>query len=214
MNRSELRQAVFDRLAIKTDGASPTPNSLDPLITNTFANTAINTALNRISLERDWWWLAHTATLTFDTTYGAATLPSDFMRANQLVINDNVAEYIPLETYLDPLVDSSTYGWTIYGSQAKLTPIPTESTSGTFYYFRSEPALSSDANSPLMPVAYHYIIVAYAAHLCAARRQDEQRASLYLQEYSNYLNSLSDDNRANIKKRIKFSRRADYAAWQ
>lgn len=214
MNRSELRQAVFDRLAIKTDGASPTPNSLDPLITNTFVNTALNQALNRVSMERDWWWLAHTATLTFDTTYGQSSLPSDFMRANQLVINDSVAEFLPFETYLDPLIDATTYGWTIYGSTVKITPIPSSSQSGTLYYFRSEPALSSDANSPLMPAAYHYIIVAYAAHLCAARRQDEQRATLYLQEYNNYLNSLNDDNRSTIKRRIKYSRRADYASWQ
>lgn len=209
MNRGEIRQAVIDRLAIPTSNDSST----DPLITDTYINTAINQALARISMERDWWWLAFNATLTFDTTYGAATLPSDFMRANQLVINDNVAEYVPFETYLDPLVDATTYGWTIYGSQAKITPIPTTSTSGTLYYFRSEPALSSDATSPLMPAAYHYTVVAYAAHLCAARRQDEQRASLYLQEYGNYLKSLNDDNRANIKKRIKFSRRSDYASW-
>lgn len=210
MNRSTLRQAVIDRLAIPTSAGA----SLDPLITDTYINTAIDQALARISMERDWWWLAATGTLTFDTTYGQATLPTDFMRANVLVINSNVAEYVPLETFLDPLVDNTVYGWTIYGSVCKITPIPSASTTGTLYYFRSEPALSSDSNSPLMPAAYHYTVVAYAAHLCAARRQDEQRASLYLQEYEGYLRSLNDDNRANIKKRIKFSRRADYASWQ
>jgi len=206
MNRSELRTAVKDRLAI--------PSSGDGLITDTFVNTSLNDALNRISAERDWWWLAATATLTFDTVNGAATLPSDFMRANKLVINDALAEPIPLEDYLDPENTESSYGWVIYGSQVKITPIPSASLNGTFYYFRNEPALSSDGASPLLPVAYHYAVVAYAAFLCCARRQDEQRASLYMQEYGNWMRTLSDDNRTTINKRIKFNRANDYASWE
>lgn len=211
MDREDLRNAVKDRLAIKSDGAG---NSLDGLITNTFVNTSLNDALNRVSMERDWWWLASTASLSFDTVYGAATLPSDFMRANELVINSSPAEWVPLETFLDPTSDNSTFGWTIYGNQAKITPIPSTTTTGTLYYFRSEPALSSDGSSPLMPVVYHSVIVAYASHLCAARRQDEQRASLYLQEYGTFLKSMNDDNRTTIKRRIKFTRARDYATWE
>jgi hypothetical protein len=64
-----------------------------------------------------------------------------------------------------------------------------------------------------MPVVYHKVIVAYASHLCAARRQDEQRASLYLQEYGNFLDSMKDDNRATIQRRIKYNRNLSYATW-
>jgi hypothetical protein len=64
-----------------------------------------------------------------------------------------------------------------------------------------------------MPVVYHKCIVAYASHLCSARRQDEQRAALYLQEYGNFLKSMNDDNRATIQRRIKFSRAMSDAAW-
>lgn len=206
MNRSELRTAVKDRLAI--------PSAGDALITDTFVNTSLNDALNRISAERDWWWLAATATLTFDTVNGAATLPSDFMRANKLVINSNVAEPVTFEDYLDAAGTESSYGWVIYGSQVKITPVPSTSTQGTFYYFRSEPSLSSDSSTPLLPVAYHYAIIAYASFLCCARRQDEQRASLYMQEYGNWLRTLNDDNRTTINKRIKFNRTNDYASWE
>lgn len=206
MNRSELRTAVKDRLAI--------PSSGDGLITDTFVNTSLNDALNRISAERDWWWLASTATLTFDTVNGAATLPSDFMRANKLVINDALAEPIPLDDFLNPENTEASYGWVIYGSQVKITPVPSTSTTGTFYYFRNEPALSSDSSTPLLPVAYHYAIVAYASFLCCAQRQDEQRASLYMQEYGNWMRTLSDDNRTTINRRIKFTRANDYASWE
>ena len=210
MISSALRDAVKDRLAIRSDGSG---NSLDGLITNTFVNTSIDDALNRISMERDWWWLATTASLSFDTTDGDAALPSDFMRANKLVINDSPVEPLPLDTFLDPNADMNAYGWLVYGNVVKITPIPTTTTAGTLYYFRSEPALATDGASPLMPVVYQKCIVAYASHLCAARRQDEQRAALYLQEYGNFLKSMNDDNRATIQRRIKFSRAMSDAAW-
>ena len=205
MNRSDLRTAVKDRLAI--------PSAGDALITDAFVNTSLNDALNRISSERDWWWLAHTATLSFDTVNGQASLPSDFMRANKLVINDNVVEPIVLDEYLDPSGGEASYGWIVYGSTIKITPVPSSTQSGTLYYFRSEPALSGDTSTPLMPAVYHYAIVSYAAYLCCARRQDETRASLYLQEYGNWLRTLGDDNRTTISKRIKYDRLRDYASW-
>lgn len=205
MNRGELRTAIKDRLAIPSTG--------DGLITDAFVNTAINDSLARVSAEKDWWWLAATATLSFDNVNGAAQLPSDFMRANQLIINSSPVEQIPFEDYISGQPDTG-YGWVIYGNQVRINPVPSTTTPGTFYYFRSEPALSADGSTPLMPLAYHYVIVAYGSYLCAARRQDEQRASLYLQEYGNWLRTLNDDNRASLKKRIKFDRLSDYASWE
>lgn len=211
MNRLELRDAIKDRLTIRSDGSG---NSLDGLISNSFINTSINDALNRISLEKDWWWLATTASLTFSTVTGKSSLPADFMRANELVINGQTAELIPLETFLDPEADYSSYGYTIYGKEILLTPIPSTSQTGTLYYFKSEPALTSDSATPIIPPVYHYAIVCYGAFLAAARRQDEQRASLYLQEYGNWLKAMNDDNKSSIKRRIKYTRARDYASWE
>ena len=211
MNRGELRNAIKDRLTIKSDGSG---NSLDGLITNTFVDTSINDALNRLSLERDWWWLATTASLTFNTTTGKAPLPADFMRANELVINDTPVEFVPLETLLDPDSDYSNYGYTIYGKEILLSPIPSVAPPATLYYFKSEPALTSDGATPIMLPVYHYAIVCYGSFLCAARRQDEQRASLYLQEYTNFLRSMNDDNKSSIKRRIKYTKKRDYATWE
>ena len=44
MNLLDLRNAVKDRLAIRSDGAGA---SLDGLITNAYVNTSIDDALNR-----------------------------------------------------------------------------------------------------------------------------------------------------------------------
>ena len=103
MNLLDLRNAVKDRLAIRSDGAGV---SLDGLITDVYVNTSIDDALNRVSMERDWWWLATTESLSFDTTNGDAALPADFMRANKLVINGSPVEPLPLDTFLDPNADS------------------------------------------------------------------------------------------------------------
>lgn len=210
MNRLQLRDAVKDRLAIRSDGSG---NSLDGLITNAIVNTAIDDALKRISIEKDWYWLATTASLTFSTTTGKAPLPADFMRANQLVVNSSPAELLPLDTVIDPLSDNATFGWLVYGLEAQITPVPSTVPTATLYYFRYEPTLASDSASPVMPVPYHYAIVSYASYMCAARRQDEPRAALYLQEYGSYLRTMSNDNRSVIRKRIKFGRRRDYATW-
>jgi len=214
MNLLDLRNAVKDRLAIRSDGSS---NSLDGLITNAYVNTCIDDALNRVSMERDWWWLATTASVSFDIVNADDALPADFMRAQQLVINDSPVQYVPLETFINPNAVNSAYVYTIYGTNIKITPIPSAVTTGTLYYFRNEPALSTqatpDTKSPIMPVAYHKIIVAYASHLCSARRQDEQRASLYLQEYKGFLDSMKNDNRVTMQRRIKYNRNLTNATW-
>lgn len=214
MNLLDLRNAVKDRLAIRSDING---DSLDGLITNAYVNTSIDDALNRVSMERDWWWLATTATLSFDIVNGDDALPADFMRAQHLVINDCPVEFVQLNSYLDKNSENTSFCYTVYGTNIKIKPIPTTVTAGTLYYFRSEPALSTqvspDTKSPIMPVVYHKCIVAYASHLCSARRQDEQRAALYLQEYGNFLKAMSDDNRATIQRRIQSSRNQSYATW-
>lgn len=214
MNLLDLRNAVKDRLAIRSDASSV---SLDGLITNAYVNTCIDDALNRVSMEREWWWLATTASVSFDIVNGDDALPTDFMRAQQLVINDAPVEYVPLDSFLNPNSDTGAFVYTIYGTNIKITPVPSTVTTGTLYYFRNEPALSTqvspDTRSPVMPVVYHKILVAYASHLCSARRQDEQRASLYLQEYGNFLDSMKDDNRTTTQRRIKYNRNLTYATW-
>ena len=64
-----------------------------------------------------------------------------------------------------------------------------------------------------MPAVYHYSIVCYASFLCAARRQDEQRATLYMQEYNSRINAMHSDIRSTVKRKIQFTRLSDYAAW-
>jgi hypothetical protein len=210
MTLATMRTAVKDRLAIRSDGSG---NSLDGLITNAFVDTSINNALKRVCIERNWWWMQTTASVTFAANTGLASLPTGFMHAIDLTINGNSVEPIDLDTYNNADAQNSGYGWLIFGSNVRISPAPTAAVTGTLYYVKAEPTLTADSDVPIMPDVYTGILVAYACHLCAARRQDEQRAALYLQEYGNFLKSFSDENRASVKRRIKYTRTRDFATW-
>ena len=64
MNLGELRTEIKNRLAI--------PSAGDGLITDTFVNSSINSALRVITTTRDWPWLLSTAQLAFPGNVGYA----------------------------------------------------------------------------------------------------------------------------------------------
>ena len=155
----------------------------------------------------------HTHTLTFDTTAGQAVLPNDFIRARQLVYNTYPVLWVQLEDFLNPDRVYSTFAWTIIGNKAQITPVPTTSISATLYYYRNEPELISDYQTPLMPSQLHGAIVAYAAYLAAMVRQDDNRAATYIAEYRSLLNDMRDDLKQNSRRRIQYGNWNRYASW-
>ena len=203
MNRGEIRTAVKRRLAI--------PSSGDGMLPDTVLNDLINNALTTISSARDWPWLLTTATLNFapDT----ALLPTDFIRARQLMYNNYPVQWVQLEDYLDPLRFNTTFCWTIIGNTAHLGPAPSSNADGTLYYYRSEPQLVTDFSTPLMEPVLHNLIVAYASYLAALVRQDEARASAYMAEYQMLLNNVRDDLKQNTSRRIRTGNSWNYSYW-
>lgn len=203
MNRGEIRTAVKERLAIPSIG--------DGLLPDSTLNSLINRSLATISAAKEWPWLLDTYTMNF--VGGSSHLPNDFVRARQLVINDAPVLWLQLEDFLKPDRISAVYCWTIIGAQARLTPIPSTDTTGTLYYYRSEPELLSDYSTPLMPALHHSLIVAYTAYLAALTRQDEARAAVYQAEYQSILNNMRDDLKQNSSRRIRYDTGYQYAAW-
>ena len=206
MNKGELRTEIKNRLAI--------PSSGDGLITDTVVNQAIEDALNVITMTRDWPWLLNTVQLAFPANIGTAELPNDFIRAKELVINDQPVTYVDLNQFLYTDALGYPYVWTITGNQAKIYPIGTQMVLGTLYYYRAEPELVADGSTPLMPAFLHQWIVAYGAYLCALRRQDEGRAQVYLNQSNDLLNRMRDDVRRKTGRRIQTAREYSYVNWQ
>lgn len=203
MNRSDIRTAITERLAIPSIG--------DGLLPAATLNLIIDRSLSTISAARDWPWLLTSASIYFSPS--SATIPSDFIRSRQLTYGGNPVQWINLEDYLDSDRLDTTYGWTIIGQTAYLSPAPTASANGVLYYYRNEPSLTSDTSIPLMPTAHHPLIVAHASHSAAQVRQDESRASIYFAEYTNILNGMKDDLKQNSGRRIQTSRVRRYSTW-
>jgi hypothetical protein len=203
MNRGELRSAVKERLAIPSIG--------DGLLPDSTINSLINRSLATISATKEWPWLLDTYNMSF--VAGSATVPNDFVRARQLVIEELPVLWVQLEDFLMPDRRMATFGWTIIGNKARLTPVPTTDQPGVLYYYRSEPELLSDYSTPLMPALHHPLIVAHTAYLAAMVRQDEGRAAVYQAEYQAILNTMRDDLKQNTSRRIRFDSGYQYAAW-
>ena len=203
MNRGELRTAVKERLALPSIG--------DGLLPDSTINSLINRSLAVISAAKEWPWLLDTHTLNF--VDGVATIPNDFVRARELVIEGLPVLWVQLEDFLMPDRWIASYAWTIIGNKASLNPVPTTNQTGTLYYYRSEPELLSDYMTPLMPALHHSLILAYTAYLAAMVRQDEARAAVYQAEYQSILNNMRDDLKQNTSRRIRFDSGYQYAAW-
>jgi hypothetical protein len=203
MNRGEFRTAVKERLAIPSIG--------DGLLSDATLNGLINRSLSVIASAKEWPWLLDDYTLNF--VNGSASLPNDFIRARQLVIDYKPTVWTQLEDFIMPDRLNGTYGWTIIGNKAKLSPANTNAVSGTMYYYRNEPNLSSDASTPLIPSVHHGLVVAYTCYLAAMTRQDEGRAAVYQAEYQTLLNNTRDDLKQATGRRIRFDGGYQYAKW-
>lgn len=205
MNLGEIRSAVKQRLAI--------PSSGDGQLTDATINSLINRALTVISGARDWPWLLSTHTINFDSATSQASLPNDFIRSRELIYNSYPVLWVQLEDFLNPDRVYATFAWTIIGNKAQITPASSTDLSATLYYYRNEPELISDFQTPLMPPQLHYAIVAYAAYLAAMIRQDDTRAATYIAEYRSLLNDMRDDLKQNTRRRIRYGSGYQYASW-
>ena len=205
MNLGEIRTSVKQRLSIPSIG--------DGLLPDSTINDLINQALIVISGARDWPWLLSTHTLNFDATTSQAFLPNDFIRSRELIYNTYPVLWVQLEDFLNPDRIYSTFAWTIIGNRAQITPASSTDLAATLYYYRNEPELISDFQTPLMPSQLHQAIVAYTAYLGAMVRQDDAKAATYIAEYRSLLNDMRDDLKQNSRRRIQYGNWNRYASW-
>lgn len=205
MNRGELRTEIKNRLAI--------PSSGDGLITDTVVNQSIQDALSVLVTTRDWPWLLTSTQLAFPANLGVATLPCDFVRAKELVINDQPVTYVDLNQFLYQNDLGYPYVWTVTGTDVRIWPVGSQMVLGTLWYYKAEPELVADTSEPLLPDFLQQWVVAYGAYLCALRRQDEGRAQVYLNQSNDLLNRMRDDVRRKTGRRIQTARPYSYANW-
>lgn len=189
MQLSELRTAVRTRLGVP---------STDGFYTDAQLTDLVNEALQVISTERDWPWLSTSETIT--TVSGTATdsPPAGWMKTRSLCIDgyDPMEQRSLLEIRGVPTTDRGMP--TIYdisGDVLIFRPVPDGVYSIIHDYFKVEPSLTADADTPLMPTQFHYSIVAKASELAHLRQRDNTRAGAQLAEYNAWLGRMLDNRR-------------------
>lgn len=170
MTLTEMRTAVRTRLGNpSTDGFFSDANLTD----------IVNEGLQVISTDHDWPWLFATATFSTAASDADYAMPATWLRTRGLIIDG----YDPLTLLSTPEIramETATTGqpeyFTIDDDQILLRPVPDGVYSVIHDYVRSETALSGDSDTPLMPLQFHYSIVASAVHLAHLRQGDMSRA--------------------------------------
>lgn len=146
------------------------------------ANAFINEALAIISQERDWPWLdaTETVTITAATEYD---LPADHVETRGVNFNGTELRYINI-------ADGDTYNsegifpsYSLEGGKLIFYPQLPEGETVTHRYLRSEPLLSADNDTPLMPERYHSLICDLAASMFLEARKPK-RAEYYRDLYN------------------------------
>lgn len=185
MNLGQLRTQIDRRTRVRQDVAA--------------ANSFINEAINIIASYREWPWLDAVQTITtledvnaYDvtTTYSETrTVNINGLEAQQIYIADgddfNAAEYVPCGGY------EYAIEWTAGSAGLLIFPTPPAGTTITHRYTRTEPLLSADSSSPLMPERYHSMIADKAASLFLESIKPE-RAEYYRASFERSLRQMAE----------------------
>ena len=185
VNLGQLRTAVRLRANVPAN---------DGIWTNAFVNDAINTALADLSLEQPWWWLQNTATPT--ATDGAVTLsglspvPRDI---SHVFVGDVEAKKVSVAesdlTAVSGPVDAR-YTWSVWGQSLQIRPEPSASETITMRYYRDEPVLTADSDTPIMPAAYHPVIVERACAIGFESLDDQSSAAMHEARSRSFLSHM------------------------
>lgn len=203
MQFSELKAEVLARMGVPTGG--------DGLANTSRAGAWVNTALRKLTNERDWWWNLYTLTgLVINN--GLAALPTDFVHAVGLSVSGFPIEQISQADYLAQAVTEmpAPFGYVIAGAELRLAPAPTGIINDTsFVYYRTDIPLSADGDTPRMPALHHDALVAYATYHGYLDKQDGKTATPHLLDYQSWLKSMQADVAPGKKHHIRQVGRRD-----
>lgn len=178
MTYAELKTELRTRIGVPTD---------DSLFTTTVLGQLVNAALQHIAVDRDWPWLEQEATITTANGDDSYAVPANWMRTLHVV----GAGGVPLERtaierldYMNGSGSPRFYG--VFSDEVVVRPTPTAIENLKHRYIGTEPALSADGDTPLMPTGYHYAIVAFAAYLAYRRTGNMPEAGAAMAEYETW----------------------------
>lgn len=133
---------------------------------------AINEALQAISKVRDWGWLETTWSTT---SVGAATFtpPTAWAKVRSVTVGSRSLPMVPA-TLID--ADPHAYGWAMENDRLLISPTPASGVAVVARIFTTEPTLTAEDDTPLLPAEWHRGLIDYAASILLERAGDDKRA--------------------------------------
>lgn len=187
MNLGQMRTQLRQRMGLPTS---------DGYFTDTVLNGYINEALAAVSQENRWPWLR--ATTTFNTVAGTANYspPTDWTYVDGIgFLGEYGLSYLHQEDIDRHVSDGIPTAWTMDGDIISLRPTPNSVGALTIHYYKMEPELTADGNTPLLPRAFHYAVIAYAAYLGHMANHAQDRANAELQNYNTWVSRMQPAKR-------------------
>lgn len=205
-----MRTAVLRNLgALSTDG-----DALN--LEASFITDILNEANHSVETERDWPWLGATETISTVSGTRLYTPAAGWLRTKALtaadwgplkvVSQDDLAQAWPTTTDLGtPVLYAEVAG------QLDLRPTPNGVYTLTHSYFRTEPELSSDSDTPLLPNQFRGRLVDMATAMAAARLRIWAVSQYHQSKDAAWQRRMADDTRRTLgTKRVRVR---DYGPW-
>lgn len=189
MNLGELVTAVERRTGVRYDR--------DALI------EVVNEGLQAVSKVQDWGWLEETWALA-STGAASYTPPDGWAKIRSVKVGEQLWPMLPITQ-----IEQSPYddGWTVDGDVLVISPAPVAGVPISVRYYATEPALTADADTPLLPAEWHPALVHYATAVILERGGDKEglgRADRSMARYETVVKQMKGQaNRAKGPHRVR-----------
>lgn len=139
-------------------------------------------------------------TATVSTSSGTATysLPADFVRVTQLLLNDEKLSVDPVSIEWFATLSAASGTPRMYALDEgglNLYPTPDGVYALTLRYYRDPADMSADADTPVIPAAHQRLLISYALAYGYRAEDDQERAVSYMADYERELARFANDRR-------------------
>lgn len=168
----------------------------DGRLTSTHVDLFINMALRRYANRHVWPWLVDTDSTNTATVAGTGSysVPSDHIRTLSVTVDDNsdLQAVLPRQFVTWGGREGFPAYYTVEQSLLKLAPTPSDAWTLVHEYLKTEPTISGDTDTPLIPDAHLDIVLWGAAQYGHTRLKDWQAAREAKNEFTSAIREASD----------------------
>lgn len=179
MNLAEMRASVDLRSGVG--------------LTDAATNDAINEALARLSTVDDWPWLvAEPLELEAVADEGQYDLEPDTRKVLSVTVEEMPCTWVAPDVIdsWDGASGAPARAYTVRGLLLDLRPLPAEADEIIVRYLVHEPRLTADDDEPLLPSAYHDVLVDFAAGIALERVGELARADRSMDRFDKWVKSM------------------------